>query len=112
MGRVESWTDVQDRANYAVAMAGRVPWTRRRNAAFAHPHTPYTNRATGLLIPVARNRSRFIEIAIRFRRHRPDIPRPENGPFRFERRVPGRKSVIALPVLAKSGVASHRHRDQ
>jgi hypothetical protein len=58
-------------------------------------HTPYTDRATGLLDPAARNRSRFIEIAIRFRWNRPDISCPENGPFLLERRVPGRKSVIA-----------------
>jgi hypothetical protein len=47
-------------------------------------------------MPVARNRIKFIAIAIRFRQSRPDIPRPENGPFFFERRVPGRKSVIAV----------------
>ena len=43
---------------------------------------------------------------------------PGNGPFRLERRVPGRKFVIAVDcgfralTIAKSGVASHRHRDQ
>src|SRR3954471_11685807 len=58
----------------------RVPWARRRNAAFAHPHTPYTDCATGLLISVVRNRTRFIAIAIRFRQSRPDIPCPETPP--------------------------------
>ena len=53
-----------------MAMAERVPWAGRRSAAFAHlhtpmhPHTPYTDRATGLLMSVTRNRIRFIEIAI------------------------------------------------
>jgi hypothetical protein len=75
---------------------GRVPWTRRRSAAFVHPHTPHADRATGLLDPAARNRSRFIEITIRFQQNRPDIHRSGNGPFLFERRVPGRKSVIAV----------------
>src|SRR3954466_64031 len=75
-------------------MAGAGPMVRGRNAAFAHPHTPFTDHAMGLLIPVARNRIRFIAIAIRFRRNRPGIPRPENEPFFFERRVPSRKSVI------------------
>jgi hypothetical protein len=63
-------------------------------------------------MPVARNQIRFIEIAIRSQQSRPDIPCPENGPFLLNRRVPGRKFVIALPALAKSGVPSHRHRDQ
>jgi hypothetical protein len=76
------------------------------------PNTPYTDRATGLLEPVARNRIKFIEIAIHLRQNRPAIPGPGNGPFLFERRVPGRKFVIASPALAKSGVASHRRRDQ
>jgi hypothetical protein len=54
------------------------------------PHTPYTDRATGLLMPIARNRSRFIEIAIHLQQSRPDNPHPRNGPFLLERRVPGR----------------------
>src|SRR4051812_12293501 len=58
----------------------RVPWARRRSAAFAHPHTPYTDRATGLLDPVARNLTRFFEIVIRFQRNRPDIPYQETPP--------------------------------
>src|SRR4051794_36887755 len=60
------------------------------------PTPPYTDCATGLLIPVVRNRTRFIEIAIHLRRTRPDIPHLENGPFLLERRVPGRKSMIAV----------------
>jgi hypothetical protein len=60
------------------------------------PHTPYTDRAMGLLNPVARNRIKFIAIAIRLRQNRPDIPYPGNTPFLLKRRVPGRKSVIAV----------------
>src|SRR3954453_5472599 len=74
---------------------GRVPWARRRSAAFAHPHTPYTDRADGTLDPVAHNRTRFIAIAIHLRQAGPDIPGLGNGPFLLNRRVPGRKSVIA-----------------
>jgi hypothetical protein len=62
----------------------------------ADPGPPYTDRALGLLIPIACNRIRFIEIAIHLRRNRPDIPHPRNGPFLLNRRIPGRKSVIAV----------------
>src|SRR3954453_16825785 len=58
----------------------RVPWARRRSAAFAHPQAPYTDRATGLLMSVARNLTRFFEIVIRFQRTRPDIPYQETPP--------------------------------
>ena len=51
---------------------------------------PYTNRATRLLMSVARNLIRFIEIAIHLRQNRPDIPRLGNGPFLLNRRVLGR----------------------
>jgi hypothetical protein len=47
-------------------------------------------------MPVARNRIKFIAIAIHLRQTRPDIPGLENGPFLLNRRVPGRKSVIAV----------------
>jgi hypothetical protein len=50
----------------------------------------------GLLISVARNRIKFIETAIRSWQNRSDDLRPENDPFFLERRVPGRKSVIAV----------------
>ena len=73
------------------------------------PHTPYTDRATGLLMPIARNRSRFIEIAISSRRSRPDIPRPRNTPFRLNRRVPGRKSVIAAGANRVVTLGGRRH---
>ena len=46
-------------------------------------------------MPVARNRIKFIEIAIRFRQNRPDILCPGNRPFLLNRRVPGKKFVIA-----------------
>jgi hypothetical protein len=62
--------------------------------ASSEPGSPLMMRALGLLEPVARNLIRFIEITIRFRRNHPGIPRPENEPFFFERRVPSRKSVI------------------
>jgi hypothetical protein len=65
--------------------AGRIQRTRQ---------PPLMMRALRLLEPVARNLIRFIEITIRFRRNRPGIPRPQNEPFFFERRVPSRKSVI------------------
>jgi hypothetical protein len=68
---------------------------RQHRPPAANRGTPYTDGATGLLEPVARNLIRFIEIAIRFRQNRPDIPSLGNGPFFLERRVPGRKSVIA-----------------
>src|SRR3954464_3657613 len=76
----------------AVAPAG--PMGRQHRPPAANRGIPYTDGATGLLDPVARNLIRFIEITIRFRRNRPGIPRPENEPFFFERRVPSRKSVI------------------
>jgi hypothetical protein len=57
---------------------------------------PLWSARAGTLMPVARNRIRFIAIAIHLRQSRPVIPCPENGPFLFERRVPGRKSVIAV----------------
>jgi hypothetical protein len=44
-------------------------------------------RALGLLIPIARNRIRFIEIAIRFRQIAVKHPRPENRPLRLDRWV-------------------------
>ena len=72
---------------------------RRRRSPRNGPADPLMDaRAAGLLMPVARNRIRFIEIAIHLRQNRPDIPRPGNGPFLLERRVPGRKSVIAVGV--------------
>ena len=50
--------------------------------------TPLMMRAGGTPHPVARNRSRFIEIAIRFRQIAVKHPRPENRPLRLDRRVP------------------------
>jgi hypothetical protein len=47
---------------------------------------------------VARNLTRFIAIAIRFRQIAVKHPRLGNRPFLFERWVPGRKSVIAAGV--------------
>jgi hypothetical protein len=46
----------------------------------ANPHTPCTDRALGLLIPIARNRTRFIEIAIRSRQNASNIPTHETAP--------------------------------
>jgi|SRR4051812_36318723 hypothetical protein len=60
------------------------------------PTPPYTDRALGLLMPIAHNQIRFFGIAIRFRQNRPDIPGPGNGPFLLKRRVSGRKFVIAV----------------
>ena len=52
------------------------------------PHTPYTDRAMGLLMPVARNRSRFIQIAIRLRPSASNIPIPETAPSSLNDRYP------------------------
>jgi hypothetical protein len=72
---------------------------RQHRPPAANRGTPYTDGATGLLDPVARNLIRFIEIAIRFRRNRPDDPGPGNRPFLLKRRVPDRKFVIAVACL-------------
>jgi hypothetical protein len=96
----------------ALALAGAGPLSGGADRVAANPHTPLYGARAGTLMPVARNRIKFIEIAIHLRQNRPAIPGPGNGPFLFERRVPGRKFVIASPALAKSGVASHRRRDQ
>src|SRR3954468_415428 len=72
---------------------------RQHRPPAANRGIPYTDGATGLLDPVARNLIRFIEITIRFRRNRPDDPGPGNRPFFLERRVPGRKFVIAVACL-------------
>ena len=67
------------------------------------PTTPCTDCAMGLLVPVARNPAGFFQIAIRFRQSRPDVPRPRNGPFRLNRRVPGGKIVIAVDCAPRFG---------
>ena len=53
-------------------------------------------RAAGLLMPVARNRIRFIEIAIRFRQSQPDIPCQETAPSFLNDGYPAEKSVIEV----------------
>jgi hypothetical protein len=63
---------------------------RRRSPSCCPADPPIRIARAGLLEPVARNRIRFIEIAIHPRRNRPDIPCPRNGPFRLNRQVPGR----------------------
>jgi hypothetical protein len=94
-------------ADHIVAMAaGRVLWTRCRSAAFAHPHTPYTDRATGLLVPVVRNLTRFFEIAIRLPAEPAGSSLPGNTPFLFERRVPDRKRVPAIDEPGAAGLAT------
>src|SRR3569832_214649 len=45
-------------------------------------------------------------------RTRQIFPTPRDGPFLLKRQVPGRKFMIASRTLTKSGVASHRRRDQ
>jgi hypothetical protein len=89
----------------------RVPWAGCRSVAFAHPTPPYTDRATGLLIPIARNRIRFIEIAIRFRQNASNIPTRQTAPSFLNDRYPAENLWSRSPALANSGVASHRHRD-
>jgi hypothetical protein len=61
---------------------------RRRRSPPANRADPYTDRAHGTLMPVARNRTRFIEIVIRLRQIAVRYLRPENRPFRLDRRVP------------------------
>jgi hypothetical protein len=60
-------------------MAG--PMDRAQSAAFAHPHTPYTDCAMGLLIPVAHNRIIFIEIDFVSGRTPSNIPARETAPY-------------------------------
>ena len=86
----------------ALALAGAGPMAGGADRPAAdRGDPPYGCARAGLLMPVARNRIRFIEIAIRFRQNRPDIPRPRNGPFLLNRRVPGRKFVIAVACLGE-----------
>jgi hypothetical protein len=79
-----------------MAVAERVPWPAAPVACSGPGRPPIRIARARLLMPVARNRIKFIEIAIHLRRNRPDIPHPRNGPFFLNRRVPGRKSVIAV----------------
>ena len=53
-----------------------------------NPGTPLWSARAGTLMLVARNRIRFIEIAIHFRQSRPDSPLPGNGPFFLKRQYP------------------------
>jgi len=69
------------------------------------PHTPYTDRATGLLMSVARNLTRFYEIVIRLPAEPAGYSLPGNTPFLFERRVPGRKRVPAIDEPGAAGLA-------
>jgi hypothetical protein len=69
------------------------------------PHTPYTDRATGLLMSVARNLTRFFEIVIRLPAEPAGYSLPGNTPFLFERRVPGRKRVPAIDEPGAAGLA-------
>jgi hypothetical protein len=54
---------------------------RQHRPPAANRGTPYTDGATGLLDPVARNLIRFIEIAIRSRQNASNIPIHEMAPY-------------------------------
>ena len=64
----------------ALALTEAGPMGRTARPHPANPHTPYTNRVMGLLIPVARNWIKFIAITIPSRQNWPDIPCPETPP--------------------------------
>jgi hypothetical protein len=72
----------------------RVPWARRRIARSRTPTPPCTDRAMGLLVPVASNPIRFSKPVSCSGRTGRIFPLG-NDPFLFDRRVPGRKFVIA-----------------
>ena len=88
---------------------GRIPLPPAPIAVQRTGETPLMMRALGLLIPIARNRIRFIAIAIRFRQNAVKHLRPGNHPFLLNRRVPGRNFVIAVACL---GEIRRRHCDQ
>jgi hypothetical protein len=72
-----------------VAMAGAGPMGRRRRIATQWTgRTPLWSARAGLLMPNARNRIRFFEIAIRIRQIAVKHHRPGNRPLRLDRRVP------------------------
>ena len=68
---------------------------RRRSPSADRVDPPYGCARAGLLEPVARNRIKFIAIAIRFRQSRPDNPCPETAPSFSNDGYPAEKSVIA-----------------
>ena len=90
----------------------RVPWPAAPIALQRTGGTPLMDARDGIPYAHRAQPDQIFPARISFPAERVKYPHPRNGPFRFKRRVPGRKFVIALPVLAKSGVASHRHRDQ
>src|SRR4051812_37764236 len=57
-----------------LAMAERVPLPPAPIATQRTPEPPLWSARARLLMPVAHNRIKFIEIALRFRQNRPDIP--------------------------------------
>jgi hypothetical protein len=73
--------------------------------------TPLWSARAGLLDPVARNRIKFIEIAIHFRQNASNIPTRQTAPSFLNDRYPAENLWSRSPALANSGVASHRHRD-
>src|SRR4051812_9786636 len=81
--------------------------------------TPLWSARAGLLDPVARNRIKFIEIAIHFRQNASNIPTRQTAPSFLNDRYPAEnlwsRSPTAgpeSPALANSGVAVHRLQDQ
>jgi hypothetical protein len=92
---------VDEKSARARRRPGRVPWPAAPIALQRTRGPPLWSARTGLLIPIARNRSRFIAIAIHLRRNRPNNPHPRNGPFLLNRRVPGRNFVTAVACLGE-----------
>jgi hypothetical protein len=74
----------------------RVPWPAAPVASSGPGDPPIRIARAGLLDLAAHNLIRFIAIAIRFWQSRPVIPCQETPSFLLERRVPDRKSVIAV----------------
>jgi hypothetical protein len=58
------------------ALAGAGPMAGGADRPATNPGTPLMERAPGLLMPIARNRSGFIEIAVRFRQIAVKYPHP------------------------------------
>jgi hypothetical protein len=73
---------------------GRVPWARRRIVRSHTPTPPCTDRALGLLIPVASNPIRFSK-PVSFSGRAGRIFPLRTAPFLSDQRVPGRKFIIA-----------------
>jgi len=68
-------------ADHFVTLAERVPWAGSIGRIQRTRQPPYTDRADGTLDPVAHNRIKFFEIAIRFRQNASHIPTHKTAPY-------------------------------